>query len=181
MKKLTLVAVCACFLGFVSGCATPTSMSYNMTAYKHQKKIETKENLQKTITVGDVTGACQKRSYWLTTFLTNDELKKAIEKSLKNIYLLNHDNTPKYTLSAHVVSMEQPFAMFNVTKILTISYELTEISSNKTMWRKDITTTATKTTSDSIMAEQRAVLAIEHAVKDNLKKLIQKLKKAEFE
>lgn len=180
MRKLIYTIGLITLIASTSGCATPTSMSYNMTAFKEGKTIETKEPLQKSIIVGDVTGASPKRSYWLNTFLTNPELKTAIEKSLQNISLLNHDNTAKYSLSAHLVSKEHPIAMFNVTVVLTMAYELTEIASNDIVWRKSITSTATKKPSDSMLAPNRAVMANEQAIKDNIKKLIQKLKKAEF-
>lgn len=170
MKKIFLILAVACFTALASGCATQAT-SQAMTVLPGGLSANPNAELRGRITVTDVSGGKETNPLWVSQ-VGNLEFRKALEQSLALSGFLAKSGTPQLSLSAELVSLDQPVIglTFDVTSV--VNYKLHR---DNTIEQIPITATGSASFSDSWVGSERMRIANERSIKKNIEELIRKL------
>jgi uncharacterized lipoprotein YbaY len=174
MKKLFLISFLVVSAAVLGGCAAPANVGGMSAAATPQQRIANTP-LRNSVAVRDVTGGKDTNPMW-TSQVGNSEFEQALEASLKDAGLLaNGKQAGKYTLTAQMEKIDQPFAGFNMTVTATVNYILVDRATGKTVLERRIALPYTATLGAAFAGYERLRLASEGAMKTNIAKIIEEL------
>jgi hypothetical protein len=127
-----------------------------------------------SINLIDVYGGKNTNPLW-TSQVGNIEFKKALIDSLKAHQLYNNES-PKYNLSVGLMSISEPFFGLDFTVQAKSKIHLTEASTNKIKINEDIESSYTAKVSENFIGTLRLKAAKEGAIRNNIEKIINRLK-----
>lgn len=158
------------------GCASPAS-SVNMTmrsADSTEARAKVPDWAQKSMAVKDVTGGKETNPAWMSS-VSSSAFRAALEESLRALNMHAVGGEARYELVAHLNKLDQPFGGFNMTVTASVTYELVERGSGKTVWQQAVVTPYTASVSDAFVGSERLKLANEGAIRTNISQLVQRL------
>lgn len=167
MKKLLIFSLFISGSIIASGCATQAT-SQSMTVSPAIVTTKTNPKLQGRVVVGEVKGGKDTNPLWVSQ-VSNEEFKKALEQSLALSGYLAKSGNGVYTLTAELISLDQPLIgiTFDVTSM--VNYQLKVEDTTKTIPIKAI---GSATFSDSWVGIERMRLANEKSIQKNIQELI---------
>jgi len=163
LSVLLLFLLAIAFL--LSGCASPASKDA-MIAHK----IPEIRQYQKTVAItsqgGHETGAMDSSN------VSNSVFKQAIEDSVIENGLFTqvvHDGGSDYLLNVAIVNMSKPVFGGNFTVTMEAAWSLSDANTKQHFMRKAIKSSHTATMGDAFAAVTRLRLALEGAVRENIR------------
>lgn len=175
MKKINLLQFITLSV-FLFSCASPAKME-NMLVSKDQiGGVKFDQKLKKEINVDEVKGGDKTNPLW-TSEIGNKEFKEALISTLDNAGLLADSINSGYELSANLLSVEQPFAGFDLEVTTVVEYSLIERKSGKEIMKEVLVASHTAGVGDSVLAVKRLRLANEGSAQKNIFMLIDVLSK----
>ena len=174
MKRLILVASLVLATAILTGCATPANVgAMSATATPQQRSASTP--LRDNVAVRNVSGGKDTNPLW-TSQVGNSDFEQALEASLRDAGLLAPGKQAgKYTLTAQMEKIDQPFAGASMTVTATVNYVLTDRASGKTVLERRISLPYTAAWNAAFAGYERLRLANEGAMKTNIAKIIDDL------
>lgn len=169
MKKIPLPIVLVICSIFLFGCATQsTSQGMTVTSLNITK---INEKFKSAIAVAEVKGGKETNPLW-TSQVGNEEFKKALEKSLALTGYLAKPGSGKFTLTAELISLDQPVLGISFDVKSTVNYELKNEVETKLI---PITAVGTGEFSDSWVGIERLRIANEKSIQKNISNFINAL------
>lgn len=126
--------------------------------------------LWKSTAIGDITGSAKTNKLWKSK-VSGQIFTHALQESLKLHAVFSEDNG-KYTLSARLMELRQPFIGVELTVTARVAYKATRNHDGVVVFDREITQVHTSTLKDSYVFSDRLKLANEGAIKANIKKFI---------
>jgi hypothetical protein len=162
------------FVVLVSGCATPARVD-QMTVSGQPTQRVAETPLRGNVAVRDVTGGQETNPMWKSN-VSSSEFAQAIEGSLRTLGLLAPNRQAgRYTLTAHLQSLEQPVFGLDMTVTASVDYSVVERATGKEVFQKTVVTPYTAKFGDAFVAVERLKLANEGAIRTNISQLIDEL------
>lgn len=162
--KTSIISI---LLLLASGCMTIHTNPAYMTAYVHTNELP-KTPLQKNLYIESVTGASTAGSS-VFKYITDASFEQAVRDSFKSAKLSTNDKNAKYKLLVNMISFEVPtFAILRINVATSISYEIKNAKTNKTIWQDIIRTSASG-------AAQAAIPPMEEMVRNNINQALKKI------
>jgi uncharacterized lipoprotein YbaY len=174
MKKILLISSVVLSTAVLGGCATPANVSGMSAVATPQQRIANTP-LRSNVAVRDVSGGKDTNPMW-TSQVGNSEFEQALEASLRDAGLLAPGKQAgKYTLTAQMEKVDQPFAGASMTVTATVNYVLVERATGKTVLERRIALPYTAAWNAAFVGSERLRLASEGAMKTNIAKIIEDL------
>lgn len=164
-KGFIFVALLTSIAITLSGCATPISKD---SVVVHN--IPTTQHHQKTVSVKAQGGA--ETSAMDTPNISNGNLAEAIEESIDKNGLFTrviHGDDADYVLSITVINMSTPVFGLSFTVSMEAAWSLSEQKTKKVIMRDSIKSTHTASVGDAFVAVKRQRLAVEGAIRENIR------------
>lgn len=131
--------------------------------------------LKENVAIKDVTGGKETNPMWVSN-VGSPEFERALEDSLRNAGLLSSNRQAgKFTLTAHLLKLDQPMFGASFTVTATVQYALVERATGKEVLARTVSTPYTAAFSDAFMGAERLKLANEGAIRSNIAALIDAL------
>jgi len=131
--------------------------------------------LRGQIAVKEVTGGRETNPMWVSNVGSSD-FERALESSLNRAGLLATSRMgSRYTLTAHILKLDQPLMGASLTVTATVQYTLVERQSQRTVFDRPISASYTAKWSDAFLGVERLKLANEGAARENISRLIDNL------
>jgi hypothetical protein len=174
MKKLILASAVILSAALLSGCATPAKVGA-MSAVATPQQRSANTPLRNNVAVRDVTGGKDTNPLW-TSQVGNADFEQALEASLRDAGLLAPGKQAgKYTLTAQMEKIDQPFAGASMTVTATVNYVLIDRATGKTVLERRIALPYTAPWNAAFAGYVRLRLANEGAMQTNIAKIIEDL------
>ncbi|MCU0969039.1 MAG: hypothetical protein MUF03_09510 [Rubrivivax sp.] len=160
----------------LAGCATPARIERMQVDTALPARVAAESSaLKGAVAVKEVTGGQETNPMWVSKVSSSD-FERALEASLAGAGLLsnNRQGSP-YTLTAHLMKLEQPLLGFDMTVTAVVEYTLVERATGKSAYAKTLTTPYTATLGAALLGMERLKLANEGAIRANIQRLIDDL------
>jgi hypothetical protein len=110
------------------------------------------------------------------TLVKSDDLKSALEESLKNSNLYSEKAKANFIIDINMFKLDLPF--FGIAPEVTsqINYKITAVDNLKNISNTEITSSGKASFFEGLTADLRVKVAIEKAIKENIKKFIDGIK-----
>ena len=154
----------------LAGCASGAN-SNNMTA-SIQPHLVAKpgSSLYQSIGIAAVSGG-QETNPLMMSKVADGDFKEALKLSLLQNQL--HAVAPeKYTVTAEIQALDQPFIGLDMSVTSKVQYKLVRLSDKAVVYDKLVTATHTATIGDSALGTERLRMANEGAIKKNISTFI---------
>jgi hypothetical protein len=175
MNKISLAAI-VLVVATLTGCAS-ASRTEQMAVQTAPADRIIETPMSKNVSVREVTGGKATNPAWVSN-VGNPEFQQAIEASLDEAGMLSPGkDVGKYVLVANMEKLEQPMGGFSMTVTATVNYVLSERASGKQVMSQRISLPFTASTSDAFVGATRLRLANEGAIRVNIKRLIEEIRK----
>jgi hypothetical protein len=174
-RKIILQILLVLFIYTLVGCAS--GARYSAMIPDDHSILPVPENffLKNAITLKEVTGGEETNPMW-TSEVGGQELKKALEESLRRKQLLTPPNTGgKYNLSVNLEKVDQPMFGFSFTVTSTADYLLRNNETKDITFDQKISASYTATFGDAAYGPTRLKLANEGSIRENIRQFIEKL------
>lgn len=163
MVLALLVAACA------SG-ARPGAMTVEVAS---DRIIPDSAPLRNAIKVGTVTGGSETNPLWKSNVADSD-FRQALEQSL-SLHAMLALSSSRYILNAEMLSLDQPFAGFDMKVTAKVHYTLLSQPDQAVKWDQTLETPYTANFSDAFVGSERLRLANEGAMRENIKAVLDQL------
>jgi hypothetical protein len=160
----------------LTGCAAPARVEQmQVNPSLTVRTIAATSPLRDHVAIKDVTGGKETNPMWISNVSSSD-FERSLEASLKNVGLLavNRQGS-KYTLTAHLLKLDQPLLGVSMTVTAAVQYSLIERSTGKEIWADTLVTPYTAAWDAAFLGSERLKLANEGAARTNIEKLIDAL------
>lgn len=136
-----------------------------------QHIVQTASPLHAAVQVGDVTGGDKNNREWGSS-VDNAAFKQSLEQSLALQAVIAPGNSAKYVISANLIALDVPWAGFDATVTSKVHYQMTRLDDKSVALDKTVETPYTANFSDALLGVERARIAKEGAVRENIKAFI---------
>jgi len=153
----------------LSACAEGAQTSA-MVATPSPAMAQTPAPLQNAIAIGTVSGGTETNPLWMSEVST-ENFQAALQSSLGNQSMLA-SGTPRYTLDAELLSLQQPYIAFNTTVTADVRYTLRKGSGPQVAYTTDLSTPFTASVLSTPIGFMRLQVANEGAMRANITALI---------
>jgi len=157
----------------MSGCASGARTGAMVAEVTPDTLITDSSPVRSAIQIGNVGGGSKTNPLWKSE-VSNENFRAALEQSLA-LHTMFATGSGKYTLNAEMVSLDQPFAGFDITVTAQVHYTLVSAADGSTKLDETVTTPFTATMGDSLLGVERLRLANEGAIKTNINGIIAKI------
>lgn len=157
----------------LTACAAP-SQPGAMVAAPAGKMHRSSEAIAVAVAGGKPTSAVRKSQ------IADEDFAKALRESIEKSGLfakVSNDPNTHYRLDAFIGQLSQPFAGFDMTVTMEVSYTLTDAQLHQRIWQKNVLTSHTATVGDALMGVQRLRVANEGAARKNIEEALQEMSK----
>jgi hypothetical protein len=172
-----LIALLVTLAAVVSGCSSPAKKEAVVT-----HNLEVTQKHQKTVSIrtqgGSETGAMDLPS------ISDSDLAAAIEESIVENGLFTqviHGDGSDYLLSVTIINMTRPVFGASFTVKMEAAWSLSEQGTNKVVMRDSIQSHYTATMGQALIAATRLRLAVEGAVRENIKSGLTNISKLQLD
>ncbi len=162
-------------VGFLSGCAQGARTSAMVAPLDTARLVQPGSPLSETVRVASVSGGTE-TSALLTSQISTEAFRSALEQSLKLNTMLGGDNAP-LAVDAIMQAVDQPLLGVSMTVTTTVAYKVTN-TAGQTVFSETITTPYTAAFGDALLGAERLRLANEGSAKANIAQFIEKLNAA---
>ncbi|MEO8627527.1 MAG: hypothetical protein ABI612_05415 [Betaproteobacteria bacterium] len=110
--------------------------------------------------------------------IADEDFAKALRESIEKSGLfakVSNDPDAHYRLDAFIGQLSQPFAGFDMTVTMEVSYTLTDAQLHQRIWQKNVLTSHTATVGDAFAGVKRLQLANEGAARKNIEQALQEM------
>lgn len=175
MTRSCLIAGAALAL-LLAGCAAPARIEQMQASPSAAARAAlVSPSLKDGVAIKDVTGGKETNPLWVSNVSSSD-FERALEASLRNAGLLSANRQgSKYTLTAHMLKLEQPFIGASMTVTATVQYSLVDRASGKEVFARTLGTPYTAEWNAAFLGTERLKLANEGAARTNIQQLIDAL------
>ncbi len=170
MKKLIVLALASLSLSACASASLPGAMAVDVSK---SSMIDTQSPLSHAIAAPTVTGGKDTNPMWVSN-VSNADFAEALRQTLAANTMLSTDKA-RFNLAAQLIQLKQPMMGFDMTVTAHVKYTLTDVTTGKVVWEKEITTPHTATMSDAMLGVKRLQLANEGAIKANIEQLVTEL------
>lgn len=156
----------------ITGCATPPSVKNMIPSFNYTTFVST----DKTLMVAEVKGGEKTNPMWVSK-IANEGFHEALTNTLKESGIFKEVFTAEkgdYEIYAEIISQEFE-SVLRTPSILFVNYRLIEADSGKEVWKENILSQYGVKFKEALFGLDRAKMANEGAVRDNLTQLIKKL------
>lgn len=163
-------------LAWLAGCATPARIDQmQVNTPLAVRSAAANSPLKDNLAIKDVTGGRDTNPLWMSNVSSSD-FERALEASLRDAGLLSPNRQgSKYTLTAHMLKLDQPFIGASMTVTATVQYSVVERSSGKELMSRTLATPYTAAWNEAFLGMERLKLANEGAARTNIQQLIDAL------
>lgn len=131
--------------------------------------------LREAVAIKDVTGGKETNPMWISNISSSD-FEQSLERSLKNVGFLSPNRQgSRYTLTAHLLRIDQPMFGASMTVTATVQYSLVERQTGKEILARTVSSPYTAEWNAAFLGSERLRLANEGAARANIQQLIQAL------
>jgi hypothetical protein len=184
MNILTRIGIVSTALlaTLLTGCATPARIEQMQAAPPAGARAAlVTPALKDGVAIKDVTGGKETNPMWISNVASSD-FERALEASLRNAGLLSANRQgSRFTLTAHMLKLDQPFMGASMTVTATVQYSLIERATGKEVFARTLATPFTAEWNSSFLGVERLKLANEGAARTNIQTLIDALMSARLE
>ena len=176
-SRSPLLAITIPILMLAAGCAQPARVDRMIASQSPQSAaLPAQSPLHRAIGTTVVEGGRTTIPIF-TPEVDNDAFISALRESLNRNGLLAGTAAPaRYTLQASLIRADQPVRGLNKTVLTTIRYRLRDVASGRVVYDEQIDSRFTVTFDDEPIASSRHRQANEGAMRQNLEKLIERLR-----
>lgn len=157
----------------ISGCASPARIDQMSVAGQPSQRVA-ETPLRNNLAIKDVTGGKETNPMWKSN-IGSAEFEQALEASLRAVGLLADRQAGRYTLTAHLESVDQPFIGLDMTVTASVSYVVSERATGKDVFKRTFAVPYTASFGDAFVGVERLRLANEGAIRVNITQLIDEL------
>jgi hypothetical protein len=168
MKKVVLASA---LMGLLAGCAQGARVEQMSAA--PTTALPSGSALQHAVQINGVSGGTETNPLWMSK-VGNAEFQSALQSSLGAAGLLANGQG-RYQLNAKLEALHQPFAGFDLTVHSQVRYNLTDLTTNKPIFDRQIDADYTATVGDAFIAVERLRLANEGSIKKNIQTFMDQL------
>ncbi len=161
----------------LSGCASPASkdalIAHDIQKIKHHRKT-----VAITTQGGSETGAMDSSN------VSNNDFAEAIEESIIENGLFTqviHDNGSDYLLNVTIINMSKPLFGGSFTVSMEAAWSLSDPITQKFVMRESVKSSRTVTMGEAFIGVTRLRLAVEGAVRENIRQGIMAISKLNVE
>ncbi len=176
-RAFVFTAVLVGAVAMLSGCASPASKE---AVVVHD--IQIVNHHQKTVSImtqgGGETGSVDVPN------ISNPDLAAAIEESIVESGLFTqviHGNDSDYLLSVTIISMTKPMFGFSFTVRMEAAWSLVNKETKEAVMREAVTSSYTATAGQAFAGVTRLRLAVEGAVRENIKSGLMKISQLQLD
>ena len=178
-QKLKWIAVVGCVF-LVAGCASPARVD-QMAASGQPSQRVAETPLRNNVAIRDVSGGQETNPMWKSN-VGGGEFTLALEESLRNVGLLAaNKQAGRFTLTAHLQSLDQPMFGLDMTVTASVNYVMVERATGKEIFQRTLTLPYTAKMGDAFIGVERLKLANEGAIRTNISQLIDELFRLKIE
>lgn len=163
-------------LTYLSGCASPAEVSMMTVDVDNKIQFASNSPYYKNLAVSSVAGSSETHPLW-TSQVSSEDFKAALESSLNAAGLLNSNESPRYYLTARLITLDQPLVGANMTVRTTVDYAIEDKKLGQQVFDETVDASFTSTMSDAFMGVTRLKMANEGSIKRNITLFLNKLKK----
>jgi hypothetical protein len=156
-----------------SGCASEARIGAMTVPESPDTIIGKSSPLYSAIEVGAVTGGSATNPLWQST-VTNDNFRAALEQSLA-LHAMKAPDRGRYLINAELVSLDRPFAAFDMTVTAKVHYTVLAAASRTVRLDTIMETPFTADFSDAFLGVERLRIANEGAMRENIDAIIKRL------
>ena len=158
----------------VTGCASPARVDQMAVSGQPAQRVSATP-LRNNVAISDVTGGKETNPMWMSN-VGGSEFSMALEESLRNVGLLAPNRQAgRYTLTAHLKSLDQPMFGLDMTVTASVNYVLVERLNGKEIFQRTMSVPYTAKMGDAFIGVERLKLANEGAIRSNISQLIDEL------
>jgi len=158
----------------LSGCASPARVDQMVTSGQPAQRVAPTA-LRGNVALNDVTGGKETNPMWVSN-VGSSEFSQALEGSLRTVGLLAPNRQAgRFTLTAHLQSLEQPMFGLDMTVTASVNYVVVERATGKEVFQRTIAPPYTAKWGDAFVGVERLKLANEGAIRTNISQLIDEL------
>lgn len=103
---------------------------------------------------------------------SNEKIKAAIEQAAQQSMLFRSTQPNTYTITARILSIENPLLGANLTSKVRASWTLTDAGKSEVIWREQIVSERTAQWNEHFVAAKRLAIANEKAIAANIEQAI---------
>jgi hypothetical protein len=159
------ISLAACATGARTGAMTP--------ALAPNALISEASPLRNAVQVGSVTGGSETNPLWKSK-VSDDSFRTALDQALQ-LHTMAAGERPRFILNAELISLDQPFAGFDMTVTAKVRYLLLAQDTQKVLMEEVVETPYTAKLSDAFLGMERLRIANEGAMRENITAIMQKL------
>ena len=164
--NIRLALGCVALLG-LGACASGATTGAMTVPLSPDQIIADNSSVKGAIAIGTVSGGDETNPLWKSE-VSNANFKTALENSFA-LATLKAKDKPLYTLNAKLVSLQQPFAGFDMTVTSTVQYALLPTGKSDPVMNDTVATPYTAKFGDALVGVERLRLANEGAMRENIK------------
>jgi hypothetical protein len=172
IRKLCLPPLLA-VVAIVAGCASPARIEQmQVTPSMATRAAAAGSALKENLALKDVTGGKETNPMWVSN-VSSADFERALEASLSAAGMLSANRqSSKYTLTTHLLKLDQPFMGASMTVTATVQYSVVERATGKEVFARTLATPFTAEFSSAFIGSERLKLANEGAARMNIQQLI---------
>jgi hypothetical protein len=159
-----------------SGCASGARPGAMTVSVSPEAIIAESSPIRRAIEIGAVTGGSETNPLWKSN-VSNDSFRAALEQSLA-LHTMVAATGGRYLINADLVSLDQPFAGFELTVTAKVHYTVLSLADQAVRLDQVVETPYTAHFSDAFVAVERLRLANEGAMRANINAIIKRLVEA---
>ena len=172
-RALGAVVACGLLLGLTACQTTEAARSEAMIADVSQETlIQEDSSLFRAVTVDSVSGA--ENDPWWNGEVRDKEFKEALRLSIANHTMLAEEGG-RYAVTALLHEVEAPNFGFDLTSTWAVQYRIVDLESGETIFDENVTQSFTAVFSTAFYGLERARLANEGAIRNNIHAFIKLL------
>jgi hypothetical protein len=156
-------------LFLITGCAADRKSM--IVENSNSDSLKSKNNALKTYYVA--TASSKTPGF---TLVKSDDLKSALEESLKNSNLYSEKSRANFIIDVNLFNLDLPIFGISPEVSSQVNYKITAADNSKKISNTEISSSGKASFFDGLTADLRLKVAIERAVKENIKKFIDGLK-----
>jgi hypothetical protein len=153
----------------ISGCSSGARSGAMTAGVTADTLVSDSSPVKSAIQIGKVAGGSDTNPLWRSE-VSNENFRVALEQSLA-LHAMT-DKSGKYMLNAELISLDQPFAGFDMEVTALVHYTLVATADGSVKLDETVKTPFTATMGDSMLGVERLRLANEGAIKANINQII---------
>lgn len=168
-RTLTFTAIAL----LMTGCATASKPGAMAAEITDATIISADSKLRGSVSMADVEGGKSTNPLW-SSQVSNEDFKEALRQSLASHAMLA-DGEGRYTLTAELMKLKQPFAGLDMSVTSTVKYTLMDTETGEVVFVDEVAEKYTAKMGDALVGVKRLQLANEGSIKSNIGTMLKRM------